>query len=647
LSDLKTRNILAKEGHDVKETSQQKRFNQLLEKANTLPKSSGCYFMQGKHGEVLYVGKAKNLKARVTSYFNRSAKSAKTTILVSHIYNFDFILTNSEAESLVLENNLIKKHKPKYNIQLKDDKTYPYLQVNYQDDFPKLEFVRRPKRKNKTQLYGPFPVGYNLYKVIGLLTKAFQLRDCSNYEFAQRKTPCILYQIHQCTAPCVDYVNSQQYLKQLELATNFFKSKAKVQTSMEFLTQKMMDYAKLEKFEQAAQYRDYIEELDHFIQKSFDQNVEALNDNNADIFSYYVGEHEVDISIYLIRRGNLLGHKNFHFLNADLSDDLKSEILLAMIQYYSQNVDVLPEKIISCFSKTHTEQLQDALKTIVGEGIKFKVESATKKYKPLIDSVTRHAQEKQRVRIENQDSVFVGLNRLKELLKLKDRPKSLECYDIAIWQGKSPTASQVYFYEGKPDKSGYRHYHLTELPEGNNDFAMMKEVFSRRLKHGKFPDVFIVDGGIQQVNTVTKVLEQMHLKIPVVGIAKARDLKKLGFRSSEIKNSEERLIIPGRSNPYLLHKCPALMRIMVQMRDEAHRFSRRLHHKAEKKRLIHSWVEEVKGLNAQVRKQVLQANEMELKELAQLNISDLQRYLGIEIRYARAIYEHLHTLRDS
>ena len=248
------------------------------------------------------------------------------------------------------------------------------------------------------------------------------------------------------------------------------------------------------------------------------------------------------------------------------------------------------------------------------------------------------------MRIETSDSVYIGLHKLKDLLGLKERPKLLECYDIAIWQGKSPTAAQIVFYEGESDKTQYRHYHLSERPEGNNDFAMLEEVFARRLKKDNLPDVFIVDGGIGQVNSAKKILEEFNIQIPVIGIAKARDLLKGHFSSTKISNSDERLIIPGRKNPYILTKCPSLMKIVVHMRDEAHRFSRRLHHKKEKSRIITSWVEEVRGLNESVRTEILRVNTMSLEELREFNMKSLQDYLGINSKHARAVYEFLHAI---
>ncbi len=635
--------IVSNKSVNVKDSSLKKKNIELLEKANTLPKTAGCYLMKNKIGAIIYVGKAKNLKARVASYFNNSAKSAKTTILVGHIRSFDFILTQSEAESLVLENNLIKEHRPKYNIRLKDDKSYPYLAVNKTRDFPRLEYVRRPKRQKKVDLFGPYPVGSNISKIMRIAAKAFNIRDCNEREFNSRSTPCMLYQIKQCSAPCVDYISEADYAKDLESALNFFGSHKRFKKSLQILEAKMQTAAQDEAFELAAQIRDYIKELEEFGKKSFDQNVELLGDMDTDIIAYFVGEEEVDLSLYLVRGGNLLGHKNFHFLKADLFNEIEEDILGIILQYYIERQDIFPARIITNFSKIHNSDLEEALKTTGVSSDKLKVQSAGTKYESLLSTTVEHARESQRVRKNSSESVYVGLNRLKELLNLRERPKTLECYDIAIWQGKSPTAAQIVFYEGKPDKTKYRHYNLTELPEGNNDFAMMQEVFARRLKRGELPDVFIVDGGIGQVNAAKKVLVELAIETPIVGIAKARDLLSGNFKTSEIRNSDERLVIPGRSNPYILSKNPPLMKIVVGMRDEAHRFSRRLHHKKEEKRIITSWTDDIKGLSKKLKTDILRINTMSMEELKGLKVKELSDFFGLQIKHASLLYDHLHA----
>jgi excinuclease ABC subunit C len=610
----------------------------LLDKAQSLPQEAGCYLMKDKNGRVIYVGKAKKLKSRVISYFNESAKSLKTEYMVSHVSDFDFIMTRSDAESFVLENNLIKEHSPKYNIRLRDDKSYPYVQINWNEAYPRLEYVRRPKKAKGKEFYGPFPSGSNISMVLRILTKSFALRDCSLTEFKSRKTPCLLHQMKQCSAPCVGLIEQKQYEEDLVLALGLFQGPSKSKKAIQKLQTKMDYFSEAEEFEMAAITRDYLQFLETFLTQSYDQKVESIDsDKNIDLWSFWDGGDEVDLSIYLIRSGMLLGQKNFNFIKSEMIEELGAEILTKIMQYYSAADEVNPQIVVLDFAEEEMSEFRDALVTL---GIE-KVLSRTKKYHPLIEMCRKHAQESQRVRLANMDSVYIGLNKLKELLSLKERPRLLECYDVAIWQGSSPTASQIVFEEGVADKVKYRYYHLETRPEGNNDFAMMREVISRRIDHGSLPDVFVIDGGVAQVNTVLAVLKEFKIDIPVVGIAKSKDLTSGDYKAKEVARSEERLIIPGRLNPYILSKCPSLFKIIVSMRDEAHRFSRKLHHKAESKRVMSSWLDEVHGLGEESKKKVLSQLTISLDELREFSVTELMNYFGLKSPQAKAIWSHL------
>lgn len=614
---------------------------ELLTRAKSLPQESGCYLMHDKNGKVIYVGKAKKLRSRVTSYFDSSLKSLKTDFLVSHIHDFDFLITHSEAESYVLENNLIKKHRPKYNIRLKDDKSYPWVLISRVEDYPRLEFVRRPKKSRDHELFGPFPTGSNISQVMRVLTKSFALRDCSLSEFKSRKDPCLLYQMHQCSAPCVGKISKSDYARDLSMVRGFFQSPTKARRALSELTRKMEELAESEEFERAALIRDNIDVLEQFLEQSYRQQVESLKDEkDVDIWSFFRGNDEVDFSLYMIRGGMLLGQKNFNFLSASLEEDLTVELQGVLMQYYSDEEQVMPEKIILDADEEELESFEAALNTLSEQDQNLQVHGRAKKYLPLLEMCKKHAEETQKHRLAVQDSPYVGLNKLKELLSLRELPRHLECYDIAIWQGSSPTASQVVSVDGKLDKTLYRHYHMQELPEGNNDFAMMREVISRRVKHGELPDVFVIDGGVAQVNVVCSVLREMQVDVPVVGIAKSRDL--VGdFKQAEIVRSDERLVIPNRKDPYLLHKNPSLMKIIVTLRDEAHRFSRRLHHKTESKRIVKSWVESIKGLSTKSKKTILENLTFTREELAEMKVDEISRLLGIELKEALKVAQHL------
>jgi excinuclease ABC subunit C len=616
----------------------------LLDKAKTLPKLPGCYLMKNKLGEIIYVGKAKDLKARVTSYFNNSAKTPKTEILVTRITEFEFIITKSDAESYVLENNLIKEHAPKYNIRLKDDKSYPYVIVDKKNDFARLQYVRRPKRDKNKIMFGPYPHGYGISQVLRALNKAFTLRDCSDYEMKSRKTPCLLYQIHQCSAPCVDKISYKDYQLDLNYAIDFLNGGKKAQKSIKHLKSKMMSYAEGEEFEKAAVIRDQLEVLEEFLEKNNSQSVENLDEQFMDVIAYYDGSEDIDISIYMIRSGNLLGHKNFHFPASELINDIEEEVMSFLMQYYSTTQEELPRHVICDFASENKKDFNEALNGILST--KVKVPIKTGKYQSLLDSTKQHAEENQRVRLLNQNSVYVGLNKLKDLLNLKERPRTIECYDVAIWQGKSPTASQVSFHDGKPDKKKYRYYHMKERPEGNNDFAMMEELFCRRLDNGHLPDLFVVDGGKGQLNVVVKVLEEVGIDIPVVSIAKAKSGKGNSFRDSHILKTEERLFIPGRSNPVILNKSPALFRLIVSMRDEAHRFSRVLHHKAEKKRFFKSWLDDVNGIGERVKQKILTRMNFPFNHLKEMSQVEIKEKFDLTEQQARSIKEYLESINS-
>lgn len=552
------------------------------DKAKLLPTKPGCYLMKNKDQQIIYVGKAKNLRSRVSSYFNNSAKNAKTEILVSHIVDFDFIMTTSDAESFVLENTLIKKHTPKYNIRLKDDKSYPYVVINRNEPFPRLEFVRRVKRAKGVDVYGPFVTGSNVWEIIRILTQSFCLRDCTLSEFKKRKEPCLLYQMHQCSAPCVGKITAEEYERDLEYARDMFSGSGN--KTLRELERRMYEASENEEFEKAALIRDNLKILGDFANNFKQENAEHGDEKNLDIVAFYQGEIEVDISVYMMRNGVLLGHKNFNFSNLDIVETLEDSVLNFLFQYYSTTYDSLPDLVITQMDEENNQMLETGVSTL---GKNIKVRPPQKKYDSFLNLTRDHAFEQQRVRLLHEDSVYVGLNKLKDLLSLKERPVVLECYDVAIFQGSSPTAAQIVFHDGKPDKKNYRYYHLEERPEGNNDFAMMRELIIRRSDNGSLPDVFIVDGGWGQVNVFKEALKELNIPIPVVGIAKSKNVRtKDGFKNEDIKKSEERLIIPGRSNPYFLNQNRSLFKIIVQMRDEAHRFSRKLHHKEETKRVL-------------------------------------------------------------
>lgn len=617
----------------------------LQDKTKNLSSGPGCYLMKRSVSngseEVLYVGKAKNLKKRVKSYFmtGNKALSAKTIILVSHIEDFDFILTGNETEAFILENNLIKKFRPKYNIRLKDDKSYPYLVVDYNTPYPRLRYLRKIKKAKGVLVFGPFTESGFLSKILKILTKSFGLRDCSLSEFHKRKTPCLLYQMKQCLAPCVGLVSEDQYQEHLKMALSFFKGNGA--SGLACLEKIMFEYAEKEEFEAAAILRDQITYLKQFLLLSTQKNIEINSTQNIDIISAYEGEKDIDLSIYILRNGMLLGHKNYFFNKLDRLNQTVSECILAyLMQHYSAYAESLPQKIITPFSVAENSLLQDGLGQKFGD--KFQVQPAGIKFRSLLKLTHTHAIEQHNIRSKKSHEAMTGLIALKELLQLKQVPVWLECYDIAIWQGEAPAASQVVFKNGTADKKSYRYYHLAPRPEGNNDFAMVEEVIERRIDNGNLPDVFIIDGGLGQVRSALKILNKYQINIPVIGIAKAKVKKSASsFKNKNISKTSERLILPGAKVSFELTKSPSLMRLIVKMRDESHRFSRKLHHNKLKKRIFHSWLDDVPGIGPKWKIKILKKIDRPIHELAQMDSQQIATYLAVPKKLAENILKKL------
>ena len=605
---------------------------ELLNEANQMPKQSGCYLFKNSEDVVLYIGKAKILRNRVRSYFSGSNLSVKNQIMISKVRSIGFFVTQTDAESYILENNLIKEHRPKYNIGFRDDKTYPYIRIDLNHSFPRLEYLRKPKKKQKQKILGPYPVGSGIFQVLKKITEVYQLRDCSDSDFKSRKRPCLLYQMKKCTAPCVGYIDEESYREDLNQAWNFFNGKG-IKKTFSFLKEKMLQLSDDEKFEEASMTRDLINELEGFVEEKYDQNVELSQLKNLDIIGVYRGEVETDISFYQVRRGLLLGYENFHFLNIDIGDDFSDFLESFIFQYFEKMEFNRAEKIVCDESQINQNHLSNILNEAFENNVNISKPRGEKE-RGLFKATTEHAKQMQIVRDQKNDSVYSALTELQRILNLKERPKLLECYDVAVWQGKSPTASQVVFFEGRADKKLYRYYHLEERPEGNNDFAMMKEVLERRLKHGGFPDIFIVDGGRAQLNVFKKLLEEKELNIPVVGIAKAKNHNE----------SEERLIVHNRINPYLLKRHKGLLNLLVAMRDEAHRFSRKLHHKQENKRIMVSWVDRVPNLKYDIRQKIKSNLSYSTKEIKKLSVIDLVNAFQISIGDAKRIYHYAKRL---
>jgi len=550
--------------------------NRLDEALSLCPTDPGVYVMRNETSQVIYVGKAKNLRSRVRSYFQKSGDiSLKTQHLVSKIHSLEYLRTHSETEALLLENNLIKKWRPKYNIRLKDDKTYPYLKLDLTHPFPRPYVVRRQLKGDGSEYFGPFPNGGSLRQVLRSGAKVFQLRDCRDHDFANRSRPCLSYEIGQCTAPCVGLVTQEAYQQQLQDFRDFLTGES---ADLENRWQvEMQEAAEKLDFERAAQIRDRIEAL-KVTQEDQRQVVVSTSDmGDRDIWAVVKSEQEILVLVNQIRAGKWLGSRT---LRASLEEKIAGESLIAalLLDHYANNPapsqiilppdSEVPERSIFAGALGGIHAESDRLLSLHFADEK---EEWAKFYELALENAEAQLGEAAALLARRED----GLLALQRMLDLPEIPWRMECVDISNFQGEANVASCVVFKQGAPERSLYRHYNIRGF-EGQNDFASMKEVITRR--YGKpdspRPDLLVIDGGKGQLASVVEVLKAMELKFPVVALAKART--ESDFQGAEVESSEERVFVPGQKN-YLRFKNAEALRIMTHIRDEAHRFAIEFH----------------------------------------------------------------------
>lgn len=547
------------------------------------PTSPGVYLMKDDAGHILYVGKAKNLRNRVRSYFHDSADhSPKTTVLVARIRDIELMQTGTEAEALLLENNLIKKWKPRYNIRLKDDKTYPYLRLDLKHPFPRPYIARKQVAGDGGEYFGPFPNSSAVSTALEVAAKVFKIRDCRDYEFSNRSRPCLSYQIGQCTAPCVRYVDEAEYGKQIEAFRLFLKGGSddlEKQWELE-----MQEASEAMEFEKAAALRDKISHV-RTVTGQDQRMVDTKDLGDRDIWAFAgagVGSKAsdgnwLDALVLQFRGGKWMGQIH---TEADLTERIETEDFVAslMLQFYAKHP--MPAEILIPFEFLPTrEGFPEVLAKVNKEAPPPALRDPAEKgdWGRLWELAQQNVQQAHEHRSRRREANEDGLVAIARMLDFDAPPHRLECVDISNFQGEANVASCVVFTAGQPDKSEYRHYNIRGF-EGQDDFASMREVMSRR--YGKpdspKPDLLVVDGGKGQLASAKAVLDELGCTFPIVGLAKART--KRDFASGEVEASEERLFLPNQKN-YIRIKNAQALQILVRLRDEAHRFAIEFHRK--------------------------------------------------------------------
>ena len=580
--------------------------------------------MMNAEQTVIYVGKAKDLKKRVSSYFNKNLPSARTRMMVSQIANIETTVTHTEAEALLLENNLIKSHMPRYNVLFRDDKTYPYIMLTG-DKFPQLAFHRGTQRKNNSY-FGPFPNAVAVRESIQLLQKVFLLRTCENTVFANRTRPCLQHQIERCTAPCVGLISEEDYRRDVTHATMFLQGRE--QQVMDELGQKMMAAAEAEEYELAAIYRDRMQSLRQVQAKQF---VSDFAVNDADVIACVSHQGEHCVNLVMIRGGRHLGDKSFFPKNAE-GGELSDTVQAFLEQHYvAQNMPPL----IIVGVPIEVTALEEIFTQQAGRKVKINTNPIGDKrvWMKMAETNAELALQQREAQHANQQ---VRLNALREALDLPETTERIECFDISHTMGEATVASCVVFDKGNMQNSEYRRYNITGITPGD-DYAAMRDALTRRYKkvasgEGKRPDLVFIDGGKGQLGVAVEVMQEVGLAdILLVGIAKGE----------ERKPGLEQMFFPDRDAPVGLKKDHPGLHLLQQIRDEAHRFAITGHRAKRGKARMHSSLEDIAGIGAKRRKSLL-VRFGGLDGVKNASVDELAKVEGISQMLAEKIYQELH-----
>ncbi len=598
-----------------------------------LTSSPGVYQMLDASGKIIYIGKAKNLQKRVGSYFKSSAKAPKTVALVGQIGSIEIITTHTEGEALLLENSLIKKHRPRYNILLRDDKSYPYIFLS-EHRYPMLTLHRGTRRK-KGRYFGPYPGAGAVRESLNLLQKIFPVRQCDDQSYNNRSRPCLQYQIERCSAPCVDFISEQEYAEDVRHIVMFLRGKQSV--VIDELVEQMGEVSNALEFEKAAHIRDQIAQLrrvqerQHVVSESGDLDILAVAAKGG------VGT----IQLFNIRDGQNLGNRNF--FPSHPSDPRPSEMLGAFIsQYYLIDEDgagqrkIPPLILINC-DFDERKLVERVLTQQLGKRVEIR-RSRRGEWRHWIEMAERNAVQALSSHLAQKEGLRGQFKAVTQALKMAEEPQRIECFDISHTLGEATVASCVVFGREGAIKADYRRYNIEGIT-GGDDYAAMKQALERRYRHlkesdalSKWPDLLLIDGGLGQLRQAEAVMEELQLVgITLVGVAKGQG-RKPGL---------ERLILSGWPQPIILPPESPALHLIEQVRDEAHRFAITGHRQRRAKKRKTSPLESIPGLGPK-RRQLLLRQFGGLQEVARAGIEDLARLKGISHKLAEDIYDRFH-----
>jgi len=592
---------------------------------DSLPGRPGVYRMLGADGEILYVGKARNLKSRVGSYFQPSNVHPKVVALIGKTVNMEVTITNSDTEALLLELNLIKKHRPRFNIILRDDKSFPFLHFTTAHEFPALNLYRG-SRKEPGRFFGPYPSAGAVRETLQQLQKLFRLRNCDDTYFANRSRPCLQYQIQRCTAPCVGLISKERYAREIDAAIKVLEGRN--DEVNQDLARRMEEAAQHLEFEEAAKLRDQIANL-KTVQAQ--QIVTADLHHDADVIAVAAGNGEYCVALMFVRAGRSLGCTTF-FPKAPFAEP--HEVLAAFVaQYYLERDS--PAEIIVAHDFEEMAVLEATLAERSGHRVRItsSVRGIRARWREMMQS---NAEQALKMRGLARASIEANLEQLREVFNLDAAPTRIECFDISHTGGTDTIASCVVFGVEGALKSEYRRFNIAGIEPGD-DYAAMYQALTRRYKRvrdGEFaaPDILLIDGGKGQLAEAARVLEELQVKdVTLIGVAKGADRRP----------GQGQLFLLGRETPFILPPDSSALHLIQRVRDEAHRFAIAGHRRKRAKRHSESILETIPGLGPVKRRELLKQFGG-LQGILRAGIDDFVQIRGLGRSLAEVIYEHLH-----
>ena len=612
----------------------------LEKRIRSAPAAPGVYLMKDGEGAVLYVGKAGNLRARVLSYFARTDSRFMVPFLLSRVHDIDFIVTETEKEALILENTLIKEHRPRYNVDFRDDKAYFHIRIDPADDFPRFQLIRRPK-KDSAKYFGPYPSSAAAKETLRFLQPLFPLRTCRDRELKGRARPCLEYEIKRCLAPCVKRVDGESYRRVAAEATAFMEGREK--SLLAGLKERMNGEAEQLNFEKAAALRDRIAAIEETLER---QRMVSLSARDQDVFGLHREGDLTQVCALFLRGGRIVGQKSFPLLKVGGGTQA---ILSSLLKQYYDGGAFVPDEIVIPHPLEDQAVMADWLTDRKGRKASIAV-NRRGQGRGLLEMARRNAEsvfKTERLRAEDPEE---ALPLLAEKLSLKNFPRRIECFDISNIGGRHAVGSMVVFLDGRPLKSGYRRFRIRTVA-GADDYGMMYEVLSRRYRNREgLPDLIVVDGGKGQLGMAMSVLKDLGIGgVDAIGLAKERTDefprtfgvgKGRASGGTGFEKGRDRVYLPGRKDPLYLHRWPSVLFLLARVRDEAHRFAVTYHRSVKEKLDLRSLLDNIPGIGP-AKKKALLMTFGGLDGIRAASAGELQKAPGIGVALAGQIHDFL------